>query len=287
MSGTIFKVVRVALAIGGLLFFVFAIGTLDWSSMPKSPLLLAPVIPLLWLSLWLNSSGFVRLIGVEDAAQKQVTHDVFVESWLVRYVPGPSSIASKSIALHRIKLPKSQIAKKVVLDSLLLLVQTLFIGAGLVVLSGTTHEIEQGHWLFLILWGALFVTVFVSVWLLVTKLVSAETYSYYLASRFALAFGFASSFLLVSPITPMEAMFLAGIYLFSAAVGYLALVIPGGIGLRESVFILSLVSLTSYGFEMATFLAVLGRAATLIADLAVLLFLGARKSVRKRKLDAG
>lgn len=258
------RLLRVVLSVFGFGFFIYALANIDLASL-GSALSLSPVLAIPYaLAFMLTALGFAFLTNKSQQTKHSFSWylSIYAESWMARYAPGPSAITSKLAQLGERGMRLSLSAKAVSLDSIFLMLFTLLWG---MVLSADflfreyfSTEINLG-WLLQFSIIAIFLA---ALWLAV-KFGGARATFFYAASRLILTIGVYLSFLSLFPaINHFQAV---GIYLFSILAGYASLVVPGGIGVRESVFIAMYLSVDGT-FTEATTLAATARLHTLVAD---------------------
>jgi len=269
---SILKWFRILLSIFGLAFFLYALAQIRWGDLAESLVSMLLLIPVLWLSLWLNANAFANLIDLRATVSRAAMRLLFLEAWIARYVPGPSQLASKTVGLKNAGLNNKEVARQLFADLALTIGATACFGLAFAIAGssfGLFLKPPLWHLSLLLLPLLTLSLIAVKRFLLVPNL----AFSYFLVSRFTYALGVC---LFVHEVTGLrlDAIFaLTGLYLLSVVVGHLAIVVPGGIGVREGFFILILTEFMSFGLGSAAVIAAGIRASTLFSDSGVFLYL--------------
>ena len=272
---------RAVLSVFGLGFFIYALANIDLSSI-GSAVSLSPVLALPYaIAFILTAFGFALLAEQDQQTRYSFSWylSLYAESWVARYAPGPSAIASKLAQLRDRSVSFSASAKAVSLDSIFIMLFTLLWGMALLAdflfREYLSKEINPG----MLLQFSTIAIFLAAVWMS-AKFGGAKATFLYATSRLVLTIGVYLSFMSLFPaINHLEAV---GTYLFSILAGYVSFVVPGGIGVRESVFIGIYMSIGG-SFTEATALAAAARLHTLVAD-AMIGFGLLISKIRKQKL---
>ena len=279
------KLIRVSLSLAGLAFFAYAISLVEWSAMAPSILWLGLVVPVFWISLGFSVAGFIALARAENNNTKTASlFWVYVDSWIARYAPGPSAIASKTASLASLSWDVGAALKLIAVDFMhnLILTSLVALILGTSLLQGCCGADIPSVYVTILISG-LVLTSGIFAYSIIRGVGRGAIYLF-LGSRVFLAVAVALSFRATTSMPMSEVLPLTALYLGAVVIGYLALVVPGGIGVRESAFILG-ASWFGYSIETAAALAASARLATLLADLGVLgLWVLRRATIRKRDL---
>lgn len=266
----LFRFMRTALSLVGLAFFAYAISMVEWGVMAPRTLWLWLIAPVFWISLGFSVAGFIALARADhNSTRPALLFWLYVDSWIARYTPGPSAIASKFGSLASLSWDGKSALKLVAVDVMHNLVATSLIALalGTTLLQGCCGGSAPSVYMTLLTSSLVLISGILAYSRI--KGVGQGPIYLFLGSRIFLAVAVALSFRVSTSMSMSQTLSLTALYVGAVVIGYLSLVVPGGIGVRESAFILG-ASWFGYPIEMTAALAASARVATLLADLGVL-----------------
>lgn len=274
------RAVRFTLTVAALAFFFGALFSADWTALQTLELVQSFAIPILVASVVLSGLAFWA-IGSESGGKIGPFILMQIESWIIRYLPGPSQVASKFVRLVEAGQSKSKAASITYQDVLTNVLSSALISGLMIVVfvlgapKGTVPLLT-----------ALIIIVLVAVSVLITLFLKPFGLALFFATFGRIVF-IAGVWVALPESVKLEGnvWIVPYLYLASAVVGYLAVFVPGGLGVRETAFIALCTTFGVLDVASAAGLAALLRLVTLMTDatLAVVFWRAIRIKLRGKE----
>lgn len=273
------KYIRATLTVVGLVFFVGSLWFADWGVLSAVTPIQLLSMPFFLASVCISGVAFWALRPARGASLK--LYLAFqIESWLVRYVPGPSQMTSKFVRLLDDGTDKTKAGQIVALDTLSNLTSSALVSGSVMLLFLATPENPLSL-------NEITFTLVIS--MVVVSGLALVYSSFGLALLYSVLgrIVFIIAVLLVVPAqlhSYPDWGLIPFVYLASAVVGYAAVFVPGGLGVRETAFVAIASAIGVMEAGQAIALAALFRMATMVADslLALIVWPLTRLALKKK-----